>query len=98
MATLGISDLKARLSQHLARVQAGEEVLITDRGRPIARLVPAHGGEGDEAEGRVIRLARAGLLSPGSGHIPEYFWSLRRPSDPDSGVREALLDERNRGR
>ena len=33
-------ELKARLSEYLARVTDGEDVVVTDRGRPVARLVP----------------------------------------------------------
>jgi prevent-host-death family protein len=40
MAAVGVRELKARLSEHLARVKAGEAITVTDRGRPIARLVP----------------------------------------------------------
>lgn len=39
--SIGIRQLKAELSQCLRRVEAGEQILITDRGTPIARLVPA---------------------------------------------------------
>jgi prevent-host-death family protein len=37
---VGVRDLKARLSEYLGRVAAGEDVVVTDRGRPVARLVP----------------------------------------------------------
>ena len=40
MKTAAVSELKARLSKYLDRVKAGEEVLITDRGNPVARLTP----------------------------------------------------------
>ncbi len=36
---VGVRELKARLSEYLARAQAGEEVVVTDRGRPVARIV-----------------------------------------------------------
>ncbi len=36
-------ELKAKLSEYLALVSSGEEVTVTDRGRPVARLVAAHG-------------------------------------------------------
>lgn len=36
--TVGIRELKARLSEYLARVQAGERLTVTDRGRPIATI------------------------------------------------------------
>ena len=40
MAEAGIRDLRDHLSRYLARVQAGEELTVTDRGRPVARLIP----------------------------------------------------------
>ena len=39
---VSISDAKNRLSQLIKSVQAGEEVIIANRGKPIVRLVPAH--------------------------------------------------------
>jgi prevent-host-death family protein len=36
---VGVRELRADLSKWLARVEAGEEVVITDRDRPVARLV-----------------------------------------------------------
>ena len=37
---VGVRELKARLSHYLSRVQAGDEIVVTDRGRPVARLQP----------------------------------------------------------
>jgi prevent-host-death family protein len=37
---VGVRELKAKLSEYLSRVASGEEVVVTDRGRPVARLVP----------------------------------------------------------
>lgn len=37
---VGIRELKAKLSEYLSRAAAGEEVVVTDRGMPIVRLVP----------------------------------------------------------
>lgn len=37
---VGVRELKAHLSEHLARVADGETVVVTDRGRPVARIVP----------------------------------------------------------
>jgi prevent-host-death family protein len=39
--TVSVRELKGRLSRYLKRAAAGEDVTITSRGRPIARLVPA---------------------------------------------------------
>ncbi len=37
---VGVRDLKTHLSAYLKRVKAGETVLVTDRGKPVARLEP----------------------------------------------------------
>jgi prevent-host-death family protein len=34
-----VRDLKARLSQYLERASAGEDIVVTSRGRPVARLL-----------------------------------------------------------
>ncbi|HEY3671618.1 MAG TPA: type II toxin-antitoxin system prevent-host-death family antitoxin [Acidimicrobiia bacterium] len=55
---VGIRELKNHLSRYLDRVRDGEEVVVTDRGRAIARVVPL----GDE---RVLdRLVAEGLVTP----------------------------------
>jgi prevent-host-death family protein len=40
MKHVRIAELKDHLSQHLRAVEAGDEVIVTDRQRPIARIVP----------------------------------------------------------
>jgi len=40
MTTASISILKTHLSHYLDAVKSGEEVIVTERGRPIARLAP----------------------------------------------------------
>ncbi len=35
---VGVRELKAKLSEYVARAAAGESVIVTDRGRPVARL------------------------------------------------------------
>jgi prevent-host-death family protein len=40
MKQANVSDLKARLSGYLARVRAGDTVVVCDRNTPIARIVP----------------------------------------------------------
>jgi prevent-host-death family protein len=40
MITVGIKELKTRLSSYVARVREGEEVVITDHGREVALVVP----------------------------------------------------------
>ena len=56
--SVGVRQLKARLSEYLRRVKAGETVLITDRGQPVGRIVPT----AEPLEARLQRLAEAGLV------------------------------------
>lgn len=95
MDTAGIGELKARLSAYLARVRAGEEVVVTDRGRPIARIVPARASV---PEAELDELARTGVVRIGSGVLPDDFLDRERPGDSDASVRAALLEERRSGR
>jgi prevent-host-death family protein len=57
---VGVRALHDRLSEHLERVRDGAEVLVTRRGRPIARLSAI-----DETDG-LQDLVRRGLVTPPS--------------------------------
>ncbi len=93
MKTISISEAKATLSEQIRRVRRGEEVLILDRGRPVARLVPAR----DQANDQALReLEGEGLIRRGTG-LDKRFLSLERPKDPDGAVRVALIAERESG-
>ncbi|MDE2652738.1 MAG: type II toxin-antitoxin system prevent-host-death family antitoxin [Gemmatimonadota bacterium] len=43
MPIVNVHDAKTHLSRLLAQVEAGEEVIIARRGRPVVRLVPYRG-------------------------------------------------------
>lgn len=51
-------EAKTHLSRLLARVEAGEEVLISRAGRPIARLVPVRKARGRREPGRFVGKGR----------------------------------------
>jgi prevent-host-death family protein len=57
----GVREAKARLSELLRDVQLGREWIITERGKPIARLVPVSAARGPLAE-RLKRLEVAGVI------------------------------------
>jgi prevent-host-death family protein len=98
MITASVAELKARLSEFLAVVRGGDDVIITDRGRPVARLTALDPAEHDA---RLSGLVRAGTVRP-----------PRRRPDPRAGARSArpvvedtegrllatLLEERREGR
>ncbi|MHB8829652.1 MAG: type II toxin-antitoxin system Phd/YefM family antitoxin [Syntrophales bacterium] len=97
MKTAAVSALKASLSGYLAGVKAGEEVIITDRGKPIARIMPLQVRE-TEPPDELRNLERAGLVRLGAGRIPDSFWNEPRVRDKDSVARMVLLQEREEGR
>jgi prevent-host-death family protein len=96
MKITAVSNLKARLSEYLNQVKAGNEVLITDRGKPVARLVPISRAK---APGESLaRMEKQGLIKLGSGRLPKDFWAMPRAEDPKGLVLKALLEERDEGR
>ena len=93
MKKAAVSELKASLSEYLAKVKRGEEVIVTDRGHPVAKLVPFRSGvrEGSER----LRLAREGIIQLGrTGKIPAKFLRPSPVKDPKGLVLKALLEER----
>jgi prevent-host-death family protein len=55
--SVGVRELKARLSQYLREVKAGQTIVITDHGAPVGRIVPA----GASVEARIQTMVTAGL-------------------------------------
>jgi prevent-host-death family protein len=58
MTEVGMFEAKTRLSELVARVLAGEAVVITRRGEPVARLVPIAGGSHRDSAARLIDQIR----------------------------------------
>src|SRR5262245_15670170 len=94
-----ITEAKNQLSALIDRVRHGETVVITDRGRPVARLVSALTEAGEDPDGRLARLDRRGGLRLAIGPPPLALIAKKfpRPRKP-AGVLKALLDERREGR
>jgi len=93
---VGVGELRARFSEFLRRAQAGEAVVVTDRGRPIARLVPLTGETA--VEGRVADLEGAGLVRAGPRPpLPRDFLTRARPTDPEGRSLASVLEERAEG-
>lgn len=55
---VGIRELRDHLSQYIQQVEAGDEVVVTDRGRAVARVVPIKGIRA------IDRLIAEGLVTP----------------------------------
>lgn len=59
MESIGVRELRQHASRYLARVEAGEELGVTNNGRLVARLVPVQESERDREA-----LIEAGVLVP----------------------------------
>jgi len=91
-----VTEAKNGLSALLVRVKAGETILITDRGVPVARLEPVSPVHGDA---KLARLEREGLVRRGTERIPRWIIDEPPPRVPDGvSVVDYLLEERRSGR
>jgi antitoxin (DNA-binding transcriptional repressor) of toxin-antitoxin stability system len=88
-----IGDLRNRLSYFLRFVRRGQSVIICDRDRAIARIVPVRSASlADETSAWPNHLIEAGVLSPPASRLrPD--WIRQRPR-VRSNVVDALLNER----
>jgi prevent-host-death family protein len=92
MKTVNISDLKAKLSAHLRIVRNGEEVLVCDRNKPVARIVPV---QLDKDEQRRRLIARGVLIPPRKRRPKSMPWP--RPTGkkiPDEVIEQVWREER----
>ncbi len=91
MQEIGIRELRRDASRWLARVRAGEAFVVTDRGRPVARLSPVGNPTGYDA------LLADGRIAPGPGRaMGAVLTDLDADLPPDDGpsVSAALADLR----
>lgn len=76
MKTIGIRELRQQASRHLRAVQAGETIQVTDRGKPVAMIVPVK-----PQEDVLARLEAQGRLRRGKGDLLKL-----KPLKPKKGV------------
>jgi antitoxin (DNA-binding transcriptional repressor) of toxin-antitoxin stability system len=85
MTRVGIAELKDRLSEHLRAVENGAEVIVLDRKRPIARIVPM-----------VAATGRARIVPPTRDFMEIRDRRRTRGRWPIAST-ELLLEERREG-
>jgi prevent-host-death family protein len=91
-----VRELKSKLSRYLKRAAAGEEVTVTSRGRPIARVVPAApdvGGQPSQAEVRRRLTAIQGIILP-TGPKPRRSKHPLRIRKGEKTLAEIVLKDR----
>ena len=96
MQTVGVRELKNKLSEYLRRVRLGERVLITDRGEVVAEFLPPGLGQIDPSIPAGLQsLAKRGLLTLGSSAEAERYPALvRKQRDHRRSVAQLLDEER----
>jgi prevent-host-death family protein len=80
--TVGIAQLKSRLSEYLRAVRRGRVLTIMDRDTPVARIVPVQSGSA-----LTIRAPAPGARGPASIRLPA-------PIDLDVDIDSLLAEER----
>jgi prevent-host-death family protein len=89
--TIGLRELNQNPSKAVARVRAGVSIVVTDRGRPILRMVPEV-----PAPGPLHRLVADGTATaPAEQGMPELIPDLLAESD---SLADLLIAERDRDR
>lgn len=94
MKAVGVKQLKARLSEYVRLVKAGETILVTDRDEVVAELRPARRQHrtSDDLEEVLQRLADAGEVTLPSVRKGRWSWRAKGLGLP-SGEAQKLLDE-----
>ncbi len=92
MPAVSVRDLKNHLTEHLRRVQGGERIMVTDRGRPIAKITPL-GTAPTTLDERLAEMAEAGEII-----LPRLPKKARKDPRPVAvrgrSVAETLLEDR----
>jgi antitoxin (DNA-binding transcriptional repressor) of toxin-antitoxin stability system len=91
MKAVNIGDLKARLSAHIKLVRAGEEVLVCDRDKPVARIIPCNLDEHSDQEQLLIAQGKLILPRKSKADVP---WPEPTGNASDEALQEIWRQER----
>lgn len=95
MQSVGVRELKNRLSAFLRQVRSGESVLVTDRGEVVAEISPPGQKLPDPSLPQgLLSLARRGVATLGSRNEPALYKPLPRKHRGHRSAAQLLEDER----
>ena len=89
MEAIGVRELRQHASRYLARVEAGEELAVTNNGRLVARLVPVRDAERSRAA-----LIESGALIPARQPSNLLEVNAIAPADPQRTLSDVLNEMR----
>jgi prevent-host-death family protein len=95
MRNVNIGELKARLSAYIQSVREGNEVLVCDRNKPVARIIPCRAEGQSEQEQQLI--ARGVLNPPLKQRSSSATWP-EPPGDVSDEAMECMWREEREGR
>lgn len=87
--TVGMRELKAHLSAHLRRVKAGAVLIVSERGKPICRIIP----ESISEDRRVEHLMQGGLIAWNGRKLGDRAASAKLKGKKT--VAELLIEDRD---
>jgi prevent-host-death family protein len=93
MEQVGIRALKAALSEFVRRAAAGERILVTERGRPVAELGPHQSGNLPERLAELVSRGQVNLATR-----PPILPRLRPRLRSRVSLSDALIEERGNER
>jgi prevent-host-death family protein len=95
MKTVGVRELKNRLSEYIRRVRSGESVLVTDRGEVVAELTPSgQGTTAGDVPAALLVLAKRGLVTLGAPGDASLYPALPRKRKRKLTAAQLLDQER----
>lgn len=98
METVGIRELKDKLSAYVRKVEAGDVVIVTDRGRVVAELVPPGSRRpAVDVHAGLLELARRDGLRLPTRSLPAGFFDRPRPRVDLGGLTVKDLIDWERG-
>jgi prevent-host-death family protein len=93
MSTVGIKELKNRLTHYLRQAKMGEEIVVTERDRPIALIQKIDAArEPASIEARLAKAASEGWLTLPRG--PRKLTRIRKVKVHDASAAKAISEER----
>jgi prevent-host-death family protein len=93
MQTVNIAELKNNLSAYLEQVKNGAELIVKDRNRPVARLVPL--SEGEDLDAEEAALVAGGLMRLPTKVKSDDFWALPAPRVAIADIQAVIRAERD---
>ena len=91
MITIGIRELKSRLSECIRMVREGNEVYVTHRGETVAEIRPPTHLADHRIDNELRRRAQAGKVRLGARNRPEVY--INTAVQLPDGTAQALLNE-----